>query len=150
MLLFRASRMLGFLPSLMEQTETMRASPSRSSKKAKPPRSSCTSCNSKEIRLVFKGHHFDDRKQKYDLVECVGCGLVRTDPFPAPEQLTAEYDEEYYGSQEKKFAAPLEAMVEPLARKPERRRRAAIRWIGWPQPQPRPRPRAASAVQSSP
>jgi len=76
----------------------------------------CPSCNSANVAPVWPGEQHDD----FSLVQCRGCSLVSTHPWPSDEQLAIAYRSEYYGQRNARFWPPLEKLVRRL-----RQRRAA-------------------------
>jgi SAM-dependent methyltransferase len=76
--------------------------------------SSCRRCAHHEQRRLFTAPAFDGDGSSYDLVECCGCGLVRTAPEPTREVLAHYYASSYYGEGERKFNAPMEHAIRLL------------------------------------
>lgn len=58
----------------------------------------CLICGSAESRPFLKSRDrlFGIAPGEFSLVECSGCGLVRLDPFPAPEELGSFYRGNYW------------------------------------------------------
>jgi len=83
--------------------------------------SSCRRCGRQEQRRLFTAPAFDGDGSRYDLVECRGCGLVRTHPEPTRELLSAYYACSYYGEGDAKFNAPMERAIGLLSVRRARR-----------------------------
>lgn len=85
--------------------------------------SSCRRCGHREQRKLFTAPAFDGDGSSYDLVECRGCGLVRTTPEPSEELLAGYYASSYYGDGdgERKFNAPMEYAIRLLTAQRARR-----------------------------
>jgi 2-polyprenyl-3-methyl-5-hydroxy-6-metoxy-1,4-benzoquinol methylase len=87
----------------------------------------CCFCGSDRWLPVFAGHGFDDASERFDTVQCAGCGLARTDPVLDPDQLGAYYAPTYYGSFQAKFNGIVERMVHMAA---AGRARSVMRGLG--------------------
>lgn len=89
----------------------------------------CPNCGSDKALELFSATDADSGSERFTIVRCSGCALVRTAPWPAGQDLAAYYRSGYYGGGEKKFARPLESVVQAFNR---RRARRLLRMIGEP------------------
>jgi SAM-dependent methyltransferase len=82
---------------------------------------SCPCCGSDAARRILLGFGFDDGQERFALVECRSCGVVRTHPSPGTAELERRYGADYYGSAEAKFHPLAEAWVRAENRSRARR-----------------------------
>ena len=77
---------------------------------------SCLICGSGESRPFLKSHDrlFGIAPGEFSLVECGGCGLVRLDPFPEPEELASFYRGGYWFAGGESTAGRLEEIYRRL------------------------------------
>ena len=79
---------------------------SRSEDTAMP--AGCVVCGGKDSSKLFDAAGFDDASESFSVVECVTCGLARTDPLMNHKELARYYPSSYYGG-ERKFVRAIEA-----------------------------------------
>jgi SAM-dependent methyltransferase len=58
----------------------------------------CPRCSCELYLTLFRGTDrlYRTTEDRFNLVECAGCGLIRLDPLPTPKQLAAFYPDEYW------------------------------------------------------
>lgn len=71
----------------------------------------CNLCGLNKTSLLFKTKDYPFRKDIFNIVECMECGLIYTNPRPTVEEIDKYYPEEYYNS--KFFCPPLFFPLEP-------------------------------------
>ncbi|MDX8412126.1 MAG: class I SAM-dependent methyltransferase [Mariprofundaceae bacterium] len=59
---------------------------------------------------------FDEGKERFELLECQHCGVVRTEPLLSGDELAEYYHASYYGGGEKKFSRLAEWIVHTASR----------------------------------
>jgi 2-polyprenyl-3-methyl-5-hydroxy-6-metoxy-1,4-benzoquinol methylase len=64
---------------------------------------SCCICGESQFEKCFSALDFDDGEESFDLMRCVTCGLVRTEPILSEDQLKEYYTLPYYGGGKEKF-----------------------------------------------
>lgn len=72
----------------------------------------CVACSEKRFEVLFESYCFDDVRDRFDLVRCTQCDLVRTRPFLSDSELAGYYTRDYYGSQTEKFNPLMERALE--------------------------------------
>lgn len=71
----------------------------------------CVACAATEFETIFESYCFDNARERFDLVRCAKCDLVRTHPFLDDIQLASYYTRDYYGSQSEKFNPLMEHVL---------------------------------------
>jgi len=72
----------------------------------------CPLCETRHAVLVFQAADAESGMQKFDLLACTNCGLVRTDPVLAKNELAHYYQQDYYGDGNNKFLPMVEWPVQ--------------------------------------
>lgn len=72
--------------------------------------SSCLLCGSDQFAALFRGSDrlYRTTAKEFAVVQCGGCGLVRLDPQPTPEELRLYYPANYWFSPDRSAASRLE------------------------------------------
>ncbi len=70
----------------------------------------CPLCGQSDARTLFEGTDrlYRTTAEIFRVVECAGCGLMRLDPWPAPENLRRYYPDEYWFAPHTDTASRLE------------------------------------------
>ena len=77
---------------------------------------SCPGCGDGSNRTLFDAADFDTGTQRFSLLRCERCGLVRTAPSLTPAELERYYSGAYYGTAERKFLSLAEKCMEYATR----------------------------------
>ena len=72
----------------------------------------CPVCKTDEATRLFQASDADTGARRFDVLRCSTCGLARTNPILAETELADYYAQDYYGTGERKFAPPLEKLVQ--------------------------------------
>lgn len=70
----------------------------------------CGYCRATDHEVLFRGS--DINGQRWSWARCPSCGAVSIAPPPTPAQLSAAYDESYYGKAATKFQGPAEKFID--------------------------------------
>jgi SAM-dependent methyltransferase len=75
-----------------------------------PSGESCPACGSRQRRTLFRAGDrlYRTTDKTFEIVECLGCRLLRLFPWPSEEELRTYYPENYWFSPEQGAAARLE------------------------------------------
>jgi len=68
----------------------------------------CNSCGNQNFSLIIDAYDFDTGNEKFSLIRCSSCGLVRTSPLLSDSLLGNYYKTDYYGKGEQKFSPFIE------------------------------------------
>jgi SAM-dependent methyltransferase len=70
----------------------------------------CPACGETGVRVLFSASDrlYGTTRQKFQVAECVSCGLLRLDPPPAREELARYYPDEYWYAPRKDAASRVE------------------------------------------
>lgn len=74
--------------------------------------SACVICGQQQATLVFTGGDrlYGTTPKDFDVVRCAGCGLLRLDPQPTPEELRHYYPDNYWFAPNTDAASRLEEL----------------------------------------
>lgn len=80
------------------------------------PPQSCPRCGCELYLTLFRGTDrlYRTTQNRFSLVECAGCGLIRLDPLPTPEQLARFYPNEYWWDSDDSAADRLSELYRQL------------------------------------
>jgi len=93
---------LNFLPPLpdpgVEREERAAPALDVETPETAPPAELCPACGADEMRVLFEAedHLFRTTEERFRVVECRACRLLRLTPRPAPAQLWRYYPREYW------------------------------------------------------
>jgi len=76
----------------------------------------CVFCGQVESTPRLTALDFDEGRERFDLLECQHCGVVRTEPVLSGDALAAYYHVSYYGGGERKFSRLAEWIVHAASR----------------------------------
>jgi SAM-dependent methyltransferase len=71
----------------------------------------CVVCEAREGDTLFDAGGFDDPKERFQLRQCRGCGVVSTSWGDGELDLGSYYSSDYYGGEGAKFIAPVEYLT---------------------------------------
>lgn len=79
----------------------------------------CIVCQGLSSKPLFRtrDRHYGV-KGEFDLVQCLGCGLVHLDPIPTNEELASFYAQDYYAYKAKSKSGPLKNLAKKILRIP--------------------------------
>ncbi len=86
---------LGFRQLMQGYTTILRLRLFEARKWKRSLKPACPVCHSNQAES-YAAEFYQHREQIYDLLRCMGCGLVRVSPLPSPEEVATYYVREYF------------------------------------------------------